>query len=288
LVRDLPWSALGNPPPHGHDGKGWVFAFAAPATGSNLHIVVARDGRPFEKAASGDAVAVVDLACDAGVCAILSTRVATVQSPGATVVMGDASEPAGSWGRYDVDGPEGDEAPVAIAWIGGSERTVWAVMSSPKTTSFVSVGPGGGKHLAAWPAQFGVLGATRVGGDALVIEHATEVNDRGCAPTGAVLSIRKGDQEPSKLGLMAPPRRMRLVPLSRGALVVWIAPVNCLSPERQIVYALVVDEQGAPVGGVMPVGDAMDFAVRPSADTVEMFLVTQEGIERLRFGCSVS
>jgi hypothetical protein len=107
---------------------------------------------------------------------------------------------------------------------------------------------------------------------AVALAHATPVDDEGCGRGQPGVRVVREGAEPVELPLPAPPSRGVLRRLSRGALAAYLAPVGCRSG-RSVLYALRLDEAGAPVGAPVPVGDAASFAVAANGDDVDLWLL---------------
>jgi hypothetical protein len=75
-----------------------------------------------------------------------------------------------------------------------------------------------------------------------------------------------------------------VIALERGALVTWIAPVNCKDPGRKVVYAAWVPRDGAAVSP-MALGDSDGHAAAASGSEAHVWLRRKGTVTWLRMRC---
>lgn len=155
--------------------------------------------------------------------------------------------------------------------------------------AFFRVGGAAAQPAGRVQAPHGVLDALAVPGP-LAMVHGTPIDDRGCVPPEAggaeavVRFARPGAAPPAELRTPAPPLRGALRRLTRGALATWLAPLGC-GAARRVVYAVRLDEAGAPAAGAIPVADADRYAVASDGDDVDLWLQQGESVTWMRLRC---
>ncbi|MEJ7735106.1 MAG: hypothetical protein WKG00_38705 [Polyangiaceae bacterium] len=238
---------------------------------------------PAEVVGSGDGLQAIDLACGVDRCALLTTRVSRVAAPGAEVRIGAAGSALAEWRRVEIGPAAGSHAEsspfalcsvepnVTLATMEGAQVALWRV--------------DGDSASEAWrlPAPHGV--AEVLDDPPLAVTFSTAVDDDGCAPAGANLRIERPGKAPLVLASPTPPVSTSLRRLGRGALLTWIAPLAC-GAERKVVFAVVLDAAGAPLGEVMPIGDATGFAVASEGASVDLWVHRDAEVAWMRLACA--
>jgi hypothetical protein len=238
---------------------------------------------PAEVVGSGDGLQAVDLTCGVDRCALLTTRISRVAAPGAEVRVGAAGSALASWRRFEIGptaGAHTESSPfalcsvepnVTLATIEGRQVALWRVE--------------GDTAQEAWrlPAPHGV--AEVLDEPPLAVTFSSAVGDDGCAPAGANLRIERPGKAPLELASPAPPLATSLRRLGRGALLTWIAPLAC-GAERRVIFAVVLDAAGAPLGDVMAVGDASGFAVASEGAAVDLWVHRGAEVAWMRLACA--
>lgn len=281
----------------------------------------------------GDRFHAVDLACDQGRCALLTTRMGKVAAAGAEVRVGAAGESAASWQRVEIIPSQGgsDAQPLALARVAvpsapGAPPTpgVVAALMEKGSSAFFSAGePGGPREIARIHAPYGVLDVLAAP-DPIAMTYGSPVDENGCSVRGAVppdserveedeedSGADEGDENgtgsaPAQAPELSPGAWIRIeraaapgvdirVPsppvsgalrrLSEGALAVWIAPLGC-GFARHVVYAVVLDASGAPVGSPIPVADGERFAAASSKDAVDLWLQREQALTWIPLTCA--
>jgi hypothetical protein len=291
----LPWFEPAALPRLARAGNRWLAALdRSGAIGTR--VVLWRAGA-VELLAEGDGLEATDLACapttpqaaDAAPpaparCALLTTRLGKVAAPGATVWLGSPEDPASRWRSIEIAPAAGSDArPLGIAAIDTGEP-VTAALFEKGDVVFHAVEPAP-REIARLPAPLGAIDAALVPKPA-VMALASQVDDDGCARDGkpGVRFVREG-APPVEFALPAPPTHGVLRRLAHGAIAAWMAPIGCRMP-RKALYALVLDESGAPVGTPIPIGDATEFAVATHGDDVDVWLQDASGVTWARADCA--
>jgi hypothetical protein len=74
-------------------------------------------------------------------------------------------------------------------------------------------------------------------------------------------------------------------PLADGFLMTWIAPVNCKSAQRKVVWGQLLRSDGQPASPSMAIGDADGHAVSTRENDMEMWLRRDNAIVWLSAQC---
>ncbi len=169
----------------------------------------------------------------------------------------------------------------------GAPGTVTLSPGAPGTVTPLPAGPG---VLARLPAEHGVLEALLLGERPLVLAHGNVVDEKGCAREGsdirgAKLRIVRGGEAPIDIATPGAPSLAALRPLAVGALALWISPLGC-GAERRVLYGLVLDATGAPVGEPLPIADAETFAAASSGSDADVWLRNGDKVFWLRMSCA--
>lgn len=217
-------------------------------------------------------------------CALLTPRLLKVAAPGATVWLGAADEPAGRWRPVEIlpTSPDSDAHPLGLAGVDGERVTVALVEKGEVVLHEVSAA--GAREVARVPAPHGALDVVALP-TPVVMAFTTALDDDGCARDGRPgVRLARPGAPPLDYPLPAPPSQGVFRRLAHGALALWLSPVGCRST-RKVVYALVLDDAGAPVGSPVPVGDASGFAAASRGDDVDLWIQDASSVTWLRVGC---
>jgi len=134
------------------------------------------------------------------------------------------------------------------------------------------------------PAPFGIVDATVLGRPVALV-YGAPVDDDGCATQGGVMRFSRVGAPDVDVRAPAPATNGALRPLARGGLATYIAPLGC-EVERKVVYAIVLDDDGAPTSAPMPVGDASSFAVATQGDKVDLWIQRDDDVVWIRATCT--
>ena len=281
--RRAPWPAVAYAAAAGR----WRALSDAPADPPNHRLTLWREEGDVSTLGEGDHATAVDLRCTATRCAALATRIGQVARPGATLFAGSAAAPPSTWQRVDLDGPAGasDTHPLAVAAL--DDTTADVALAAGDAVVWLRVSGTHVEPVASLPVHAGVLDVTRLGGSglALVASHEAPVDAQGCAKGGAAILLERPGMPPERVPTSAPPSSAFARPLASGALLAWIAPVDCRHHDRPIVHALRLDERGVPATSDVAVGDASGFTIETRGDDVELALRTPSGVAWVRARC---
>lgn len=282
----LPWLEPGALPRLARAGARWIAAIDRP--GADSAKVMLWRGAEAEQIGEGDGFEAIDLACDPserGRCALLTSRPLKVSAPGATVWIGAPAERASAWKPTEIvpAAPDSDARPLGITLV-DAERVDLALIEKSAVV-FHEITASGARERARVPAPHGAMDAIALPRP-VILAFASPTDEEGCARDGrpGVRIAREGASD-IDFALPASPAHGGLRRLARGALATWIAPVGC-RVARKVVYALMIDEQGAPVGTPIPVGDAAAFAVATSGEDVDLWLQEQTSVTWVRARCA--
>jgi hypothetical protein len=269
--------------------RGWVAAAAVTAQGSRTAVL----WRSFSSNAeliAGDQLDVVDLRCDGERCALLTTLARAAIAPGATLLMGHVGEPAERWRRIDIaEKPGAPFRPFSIvSFESGGGRALLALQAR-RTVSFWQIDGERAERRGALETPHGVFDVVQPGSDVkarpVVIAPGTRLG-RPCQKDEFPLVISDLHGAEHREVTQVAPDGLVARPLSRGAIVIWIAPVSCRITQRIVVHAMLLDSDGTPAGPPMSVGDATGFAASTRGDELALWLRTQRGIAYLRGRCA--
>jgi hypothetical protein len=292
----VPWFSPDAVPRLGRtEGGRWLGTIAERDDAGAWRALLWRDGA-VEPIGSGDRFEAVDLWCDAGLCALLTSRLGRVAMPGAEVRIGAATAPLADWTtvaiepqRVDSDAhplgivrssrPAGGEAPrdgsaLRVALIERGECVLFAIEQDRA------------RETGRIPAPDGVLDIVGIP-EATAMLHAAPVGDDGCwdGSVSAVAKVRFAQAgRQTEIAMQAPPVRGALRLLARGALATWMMPLGC-GAARKVVYAVKLDGAGQPIGKVIPVGDAKRYAVASEGDDVDLWLQHPDAVTWMRLHC---
>jgi hypothetical protein len=337
--KPLPWIEAGTLPRLARaEGGAWLAAVTR-GDGPSGRVDLWRAGA-LDPVGEGDHFEAADLACGAGRCALLTTRLGKVAAAGAEVWIGAPAEAASALRRITIapTAGESDAHPVGIAAVDpeGPTSGVVAALAEKGTCAFwladASPTQGGPREIARVPAPYGVLDAV-VAPTPVALTYASPVGENGCVATEPRESGAEGEgdgdeaaeapepgeepraegapranEEPPEARALAaagsaglrferaglpgieirtpaPPTSAALRRLARGAIAVWVAPLGC-GLARRVVFAVILDEQGAPASEVMPVADGGRFAVAAQGASVDLWMEREEALTWVPLTCA--
>lgn len=289
VTRDpvrLPWFEPGALPRFSRGGSRWIAAVDQAGTTGAARVLLWR-GDAVETVGEGDNFEAVDLACTSSPpvrCALLTTRPLKVAAPGATVWIGSPDEPAARWKATEIvpASAESDARPLGVAAV-DEARVVTAIVEKGDVVLHAAGEPVP-REIARLPAPLGAVDALAQPAP-MVMAYTSKVDEEGCARDGrpGIRFVRAG-APPVDFPLPGPPSNGVLRRLAHGAIAAWITPLGCRAA-RKVVYALLLDESGAPVGSPMAVGDANGFAMATQGDDVDLWLQDETAVKWVRASC---
>jgi hypothetical protein len=194
----IPWFDAAAMPLFARTGSkgGFIGALESPGSAGTARVDVWRGGA-IEALGEGDHFDAVDLACDQGRCALLTTRLGKVAAPGADVWIGSAEEALTSWRRVEIIPSSGSDAhPLAIAGLTG---VVAAIIEKGACVLYQADDPGGPREVARLAAPFGVLDVSAAP-NPIAMTYGTPVDENGCTAKGAAASTSRDDSQHNKDG----------------------------------------------------------------------------------------
>jgi len=279
-VRALPWFELDRPPAFDRTKAGWAAAFARPGEHGKSTAVLWSEQKPLRALASGDQLAVADIACQGERCAILTTLPRAAAAPGAALHLVDANggvtstdleaDPGVSWG------------PLAITFFDGSTARV--ALRAPDAVAIWSVAGGRAMIEHETKTAFGTYDAVSQR-RTLIVAPGARV-DQPCKEDRFPIRIHAGTEPARELFAQAAPESLMLRPLEHGALILWVAPVSCSNAGRTIVYGALIGDDGAPLGSATAIADAVGFAAATRGNELALWLRSSEGLTLLRARCT--
>ncbi len=272
----------------------WLAAYAEAAEDKLSQVFVFQNGGATP-IGTGEKFDALDMNCDDERCLLLTTRLGRVYAAGADVWMGKSDEPATSWRKVEIvpaagesdarpsciarmnvaltDGDAAARRGPVVALLEGSELVFWGVpdAESPHEIGRVS-------------APHGIVDAT-VLGRPVAFTYGAPVDEEGCARQGGIMHFSRVGAPDVEVRAHAPATYGALRPLARGGLAAYIAPVGC-GATRKVVYAVVLDDEGAPISAPMPVSDAASFAIATQGENVDLWIQRDEEVVWARATCS--
>lgn len=286
--RDIPWFDSGPPPVFAAYEGHWLTLMDVDGEQQLRQVVLARENMSFERLAVGDQSRAVDLTCHGGLCAALTTRIARVATPGASLFSGAPETPASTWSRVDFASEEQGAQPHAILALDAASGKARVSMTTPTRAVLYSVRRGATIREADLPVHHGILDAAVTERSFLVASLGRPIDDKGCSEGGGAIAIESTAGEGQLIPTFAPPRNGFLRRLGDGAVFAWIAPVNCLNVERWIAHMVLLDGAGRPTGSPVAVGDATGFNLVTRGDELQLVISTpSDGIAWFRATCAV-
>lgn len=279
----IPWNDSAALPHLARGKDGWIGALDRISAGTP-RVVLWRAGTA-ESLGEGDGFQAADLACDAARCALLTTRLATVAQPGAALWIGAPADPASAWKKVEIvpGSSESDAHPIAIAAL--EDARVTAVVMEKGDAVFHAVEGAAAREIARIPTPHGALDLAALPAP-VVLGSASAIDDEGCPRDGrAGVRLARSGQPAIEWAMPGPPITGAIRRLGRGALALWSVPAGCHLP-RRVLYAVVLDPQGAAAGTPVPIGDVTSFAAASSGDDVDLYVQDPTGVTWLRMSCT--
>jgi hypothetical protein len=272
-----------------------VGAFDAAGEGGAGRVGLFRDGA-VDSLGEGDAFEATDLACAGDRCAVLTSRIGRVAIPGALIWSGRATDPGASWRQIELAPAEAESEarPFGLASVEiapGGELAITAALIDRGEIILHRIESEGGstREKGRIPAHHGLIDVLDLPARTVAMTYGTPLDDDGCVKPGSLggASIRfERTGLPSiELKTPAPPLGGSLRRLEKGALATWIAPLGC-GRARRVVYAVVLDADGAPVSAPMAVADASTFAVAASGADVDLWIHNEARVTWMRLRCA--
>ena len=297
----------------GKDGA-WLAALVQPDA-AGARVALWRGG-VVESIGEGDGFDAVDLACSDRRCALLTTRLSRVAAPGADVWIGAPPPPgspppgpgAAAFRRVEIPLTEGvNEAhPVGVAAVdfgsAAAPPDAGSVPSPPdagETSAGVIVtvlegdqlvfydadpGPEGPHEIARLAAPHGVIDAAATPAP-LALTYGAAVDADGCVRGPIKARLERAGGPSVELKSPAAPLAGSVRRLRRGALITWLAPLGC-GAARKVVFAVVTQADGTPLGDPVPLADGVSFAAASSGDDVDLWIQDEEAVTWVRARCA--
>jgi hypothetical protein len=270
-------------------GAGSLSAFIEPVRGSTTRVVLFRDGRG-EEFARGDQLDAVDLGCSRvhpDQCVLLTSRAEHVWAPGADVWLGRATDPQSAWKRVTISPsrPDSDAFPSGLAQLDPPVAT----LVEGRELVFYAVASDGAapRELARLAAPYRAVLDAIAAPSPLALVRGVPMDDEGCSNEGGKVRVERAGKPGIDLAAPTPPTSAALRRLAHGTLASWLAPLRCKEP-RAVVYAVVLDEEGAPTSPLMAISDADSYAVAAEGANVDMWIQSDKSVTWLRARCQPS
>ena len=119
----------------------------------------------------------------------------------------------------------------------------------------------------------------------MALVYAVELDEEGCSHEGGKMNLVRDGLPSIPFRAAAPPLVGSLRRLEKGFLASWIAPLGC-NLQRRVVYAVVLDDDGAPTSDVMAIGDAATYGVATAGSDVDLWIQDARSVIWLRARCA--
>lgn len=296
--RPIPWLVPSAPPRIGLTAAGlWVGAFDREGKSAASRIGLFRDGA-VDTLGEGDAFEAVDLGCAGDRCALLTSRLGRVAIPGALIWSGSAADPGSRWEQIEIAPPSADPesearpfglAAVDIGTAPGGGLAITAALIDRGEIVIDRVENGATREKGRIPAHHGLIDVLDLPARTVAMTYGTPLDDDGCVKPGsaggASIRFERTGLPSVELPTPAPPLGGSLRRLEKGALATWIAPLGCNRP-RRVIYAVVLDVDGAPTSAPMAVGDASSYAVAAAGADVDLWVQNEARVTWMRLRCA--
>jgi hypothetical protein len=284
----LPWTEAALLPKLARgSANAWIAAIDLPSATPEgpTRVALWRSGA-IETLGEGDGFAAIDLVCAEDRCALLTTRLAKVWQPGATVWIGSPKAAPASWKRVDIaltaeatgarllSLTRVDATQVELAIVGEREVVFWSASDPPH-------------EVARLPANEGVLDASS-DPMPIALTHGAPVDEENCpkdpsAPSS--LFIERLGLPRIELKVVAPPVSGTIRRAGAGSLVTWLTPTGCRSPHRAAA-ALAFDEKGAARSpSPTTVGEASGYALAADGTDLDLWFQAEPFVTWVRAKC---
>jgi hypothetical protein len=217
-----------------------------------------------------------------------------VAIPGAVVWSGSAADPGGKWLQTELAPvePESEARPFGLASVEaapGGGLSITAALIDRGEIVLERIEGGSTRQKGRIPAHHGLIDVLDLPARTVAMTYGTPLDDDGCVkaghPGGASIRFERTGLPSVELKTPAPPLGGSLRRLEKGALATWIAPLGC-GRSRRVVYAVVLDADGAPVSAPMAVADASSFAVSASGADVDLWIHNEARVTWMRLRCA--
>lgn len=280
-VEALPWGELESPPLLDRAAGRWVSAWTLSGAPGHTRVLLWRGGAHAETLAEGDQLTVADLSCSGDECAVLTSLVREAASPGATLLVGRLE--GASFSRVDIE--PGGEAwlPFAIAEPDDESKRFVALVG-PKQTALYRVADGRAEKQVVVETPYGSFDAVATPTPTIVAPGLAP--DVPCPGRDFPIVVSGADGKRREVGTPAAPESLLARPLAKGALVAWVAPVSCVARGRRVVYAMLLDADGAPASTPMAIADASGFALATRGQRASLWLRQGGDVSWLDLTCA--
>ncbi len=292
--RPIPWLVPSSAPRLGHTAAGlWIGAFDRDGSGGATRVGLFRDGA-VDLLGEGDAFEAVDLACAGDRCALLTSRIGRVAPLGALIWTGSAADPGSQWQQTEIAKTEAESEarPFGLASVEaepGGGLAITAALIDRGEIILDRLEGGATRERGRLPAHHGLIDVVDLPARAVAMTYGTPLDDNGCVKQGVEggpsIRFERTGLPSVELKTPAPPLGGSLRRLAKGALATWIAPLGCNRP-RRVLYAVVLDADGAPVGPPMAVGDAQSYATAAAGADVDLWVHNEARVTWMRLRCA--
>lgn len=287
VVRDIPWSFIGEPPVMGASQGRWLALVArVDPMDSWASLWLWREPRSVVLLAEGDGLRALDARCDGPACMLTTTQPAQVATSKLRVWFGPYESDVNKLQTVDVPAPDREARLVGVASFRADENAGVLAFETADSVVFHRVSPQGVQPAGSVPHEGDVIDVAATSSSPVAAMVRGTFNEQGCSTTAMSVVVARPGRERVEIALSSPPLSGYVRPVGNAALVSWLAPVNCKVNARKIVYAaLVSDDAAQPVAGV-PVGDAEGFTVTTVGNDVHMWLRAARGVAWLQLRCA--
>ena len=265
----------------------WLMAYGPKTSSPRSEVLLWRGGHA-ELVGAGNGFEVVDLACAAGYCALLTTHLGGVGALDAELRIGRPSEPVGSWRLVSIE-PELNTEPVpfriaALApTTAGHPPRARVALADGEVLRFVEAGVGlEPKPLGELPAPHGALDAAGLPAAAALTLRGPA--DERCQGAAGGVAFQQLDGPSLELPAALVPYGGALRAIDGGTFVLFEAPLSC-SGGGPMLYASIVPAGATTAETPVAVGQADAYAVSSSGPDVDLWVRQQDVVTWVRGRC---
>ena len=189
--RPLPWLTPAAAPRLARTAAGgWLATFGDRGGAGAQRLGLWREGAT-ELVGEGDGFEAVDLRCEGGACALLTSRLGRAAMAGAELWLGAADAPIAGWKRAVIEPPEGAAGahPLAIAGVeppaqgGAGPAAAVVALGARGQVLLFRADAAGAQPLGRVDAPHGALDVIALAAPTAML-HATPVDEEGCLRLG--------------------------------------------------------------------------------------------------------
>jgi hypothetical protein len=265
----FPWTTLSAPPAMVRLPAGFAAVRAVDGEGGLRTVEFWLPPGRLQRLVEGDHLEVVDAACAASRCAVLSTFAARSAGPGATVMVGDAT--GASWKRIDL--PGGDDEWTAFSILHVDDASITVALSAHEKIGVWRIANERTELVTTIDTPLGAYDVV-LGQGPIVIAPGENV-DAECTKDGFTVKLLGPSGKAFEVDGHVPPETVVVRRLDGGFIVGWLSPTRCRVRSRQTARAFLLGHDGIPKSSTMAVTEADGLAISTRGSELDLWLARQ-------------